>query len=401
MLTSRSPINPRLVYWTQRLAVSVVLSVMLLAAVGTQAHAARVTLEEPAGGNVTGKVRFLAQAHGGVAKRVAFRIDGRRRFLDHRARWKFGRHGVLDTRKLSPGVHRLGVKATFRYGGVRWDSVRVRVRRSESSSSVTTPTTPPSTSSSATWGAGFESGSFSDWSWWGKGDPRYAGHSVVSAREAGIPATEGDRVAQFSVTPSQRSAGNYHSKVMKNWAYAPPESTSWRDDAGRPLERLPNNSLAGTYRASFFLPANYSKSPERWTNIFQFKEAYYDASGQWHQDPQWWLNMSRAGSWGSAAPSGLRSDHPVLHANNWQTDYANYHPKLVAVPLGRWFELKAEVHPGDRIDWYLDGELFDRSSASKYPVGFSKARPTGWVFGIGHYDGIGKLWADKASFNAR
>ncbi len=382
--------NRRPVLGLRRLAVAAGLSVALASGVSAEAHAAPdLRIDQPVRGAVSGKVPFTARTSGS-AVRVRFYINGRERFLDRAPKWKFGPRGVLDTARMRGGRHRLSVYARFRDRSVRGDSVDIHVKSAKA----------PATNR-ATWRSSFEQGSFSEWSWWGKGDSRYDGHSVVSTREAGIPSLEGDQVAEFSVTEAQRQAGHHHSKLMKDWGYAPPETTTWRDDAGRQLERLPGDSPAGTYRASFYLPANYRKSPESWTNIFQFKEAFYDSSGKWHQDPQWWLNMSQAGKWGSAAPAGLRSDHPVLHANNWHTDYANYRPKLVALPLGRWFELKAELYPGDRIEWYLDGERFDTSYASKYPVGFSKSRPTGWVFGVGHYDGIGKLWADKVSFQQR
>jgi len=382
-------INRRPALGLRRLAVAAGMSAALASGIAAEAQAATgLSIDRPVQKTVSGKIPFTAQTSGGTAVRARFYVDGRERFLDRAPRWMYRDRGLLDTTGMRSGRHRLAVSARFRNGSLRRDSVEIQVRSA-------------SATDRATWRSSFEQSSFSEWSWWGKGDSRYDGHSVVSTREAGIPSLDGGQVAEFSVTEEQLRAGRQHSKVMKDWGYAPPETTTWRDDAGRQLERLPGNSPAGTYRANFYLPSNYRKSPERWTNILQFKEAYYDSSGKWHQDPQWWLNISQAGKWGSAAPDGLRSDHPVVHANNWHTDYSNYRPKLVALPLGRWFEIKAEVYPGDRIEWYLDGERFDTSYASKYPVGFSKSRPTGWVFGVGHYDGIGKLWADKVSFQQR
>lgn len=385
------PLINRRAVLLRRLTLAAGASGALASLIAAEAQAVpRLSIDQPVQKTVSGKILFTAQTNGGTAVRARFYVDGRERFLDRAPRWMYREHGIIDTGRLRPGGHRLAVHARFRDGSVKGDSVEILVKPAAGSAAER-----------ATWRSSFEQGSFSEWSWWGKGDSRYAGHSVVSTREAGIPSLDGGRAAEFSVTEAQLRAGSQHSKLMKDWGYAPPETTTWRDDAGRQLERLPGNSPAGAYRANFYLPANYRKSPEGWTNIFQFKEAYHDSAGKWHQDPQWWLNMSQAGKWGSAAPAGLRPDHPVLHANNWRTDYSNYRPKLVALPLGRWFEIKAELYPGDRIDWYLDGKLFDTSYASKYPVGFSKSRPTGWVFGVGHYYGIGKLWADKVSFHQR
>lgn len=250
------------------------------------------------------------------------------------------------------------------------------------------------------WRSNFETGDFSEWTWWRRRD---GGTFFVRPPEVETAAAGGSKVAHFEVTPAQLAAGRRHSKVFKEWALAPPESM-WRDDRGAPLERLPENSPAGSYVARYFLPPGYRKPKgQPWTNVFQFKESYLDGKGRWHQDPQWWINMSSASTWrakGVRTPCGASSDAPVLHANHWNQEFSRYRPKLVAAPVGRWFEIRADLYPGNRIDWYLDGRLFDRSPATTYPVGLSKPRPVGWVFGIGHYGGIGRLLADDASFAA-
>lgn len=378
-----------------------------------------VSIERPLNAaTVTGQARFEATTSR-RARQVSFSVDGKRRWTDHRPKWRYGKTGYLDARALSAGRHRLTATATHASGRRTRDSVLVNVgpagtgpatsqasrvtrdalgKKVDSRPAPAPDATPAaSTVGSSAWSAGFEGPAFSEWSWWKRDDG--GTFLPTSAQSEGIPALQGQDVARFEVTPAQQAAGQIHSKLLKNWAIASPE-TSWTDDAGRRLETLPGNSPAGVYRASFYLPENYSKSPERWTNMFQFKESYHDSSGTWHQDPQWWLNISRAGSW-SDAPSVPRPDWPVVHVNHWNQDYSAYRPKLRALPLGRWFEIRAELYPGDRIDWYIDEQFFDRSSASQYPVGISKEHPLGWVFGVGHYDGIGKLWADRVSFAAR
>ncbi len=245
----------------------------------------------------------------------------------------------------------------------------------------------------STWRAGFESGDFSEWTWWRRND----GCSLSTGEPGGpIPPLEGERAGRFETSRACLDRGKSHSKLFKEWALASPQSR-WRDDGGRPLERLPKDSPTGAYRASFFVARGYRAS-EPWTNIFQLKESYLDDSGASRQDPQWWLNISPAGQWSSAAAPGSRPDAPVLHVNHWGQDYSSYRPSLRLVPLGRWFEIRAEIFAGERIDWYLDDELFDRSVQGEYPIGFSKSRPTGWTFGVGHYDGVGALWVDDASF---
>jgi hypothetical protein len=134
--------------------------------------------------------------------------------------------------------------------------------------------------------------------------------------------------------------------------------------------------------------------------VFQFKQAFVDRRGTWRQDPQWWLNMSRASLWGRPA-SGLRPDHPVLHVNHSDNDYGSYRPRLLAAPVGRWFDVRAELYPGERIDWFIDGRHLDTSRHPEWPVGITEPRATGWLFGVGHYGGIGTLYADDVSFTAR
>lgn len=251
------------------------------------------------------------------------------------------------------------------------------------------------------WDSTFEGGNFSEWSTWGAHDSRYAGHDAVTAQEAGIPPLAGDYVAEFSVDRQQVDRGSIHSKLMKEWVLP---SVTKRDDSSRAIGRLPDDSPAGTYRASFFFPSDYRRELTRpyneWTNIFQFKQGYREA-GAYKQDPQFWIDVSAAGQH-AHAPSGLDTDTPVLHVNNWRTDYDNYRPSLYTVPLGRWFEIRADLYPGDRIEWYVDGEHFETSfSTSSKKIGFSEPQAEGWVFGIGHYDGIGRLWADGAAFTPR
>lgn len=251
------------------------------------------------------------------------------------------------------------------------------------------------------WDSSFEGGDFTEWSTWGANDSRYAGHDTVTAQETGIPALAGDYVANFSVDRQQIDTGEIHSKLMKEWILSGVQKL---DDAARPVGRLPKDSPAGTYRASFFFPSHYRReltSPyNKWTNIFQFKQGYREA-GVYKQDPQFWVNVSAAGQHPDA-PAGLEPDSPVLHVNNWWTDYRSYRPTLYAVPLGRWFEIRAELYPGDRIEWYADDQHLDTShSTSIKKIGFSEPHAEGWIFGIGHYDGIGRLWADRASFTPR
>lgn len=255
----------------------------------------------------------------------------------------------------------------------------------------------PDASPAPTWEAGFELHSLREWSYWDRDD---GGTFYATDAEAdGVTAQSGSAVARFEVTADEHADGREHSKVYKTWALAPPE-TGWNDDADRRLERLPGDSPDGRYSAWFFIPEDYDNVTDTWANIFQFKESYLDTDGDWQQDPQWWVDLSLAGTWEpSELPAGTSDEDPLLAVNAWHAE-GWWDPKPVAAPVGRWFELTAELHSGDRIDWHLDGRLFDTSPDDAYPVGISKGRPTGWTFGVGHYGGVGQLWVDSVAFRA-
>ena len=235
--------------------------------------------------------------------------------------------------------------------------------------------------------SGFESNNFLEWSHVND----LHRQRVVPATESGIPVrVDGRYIASFEVTDADRQAGKIHSKLYKHWAVRAPIRAK-RDGFGRPVERLPGGDPSGTYRAHYFLPPDY-RAARRWVNVFQWKEDH--GARAEHQDPQWWLNLGRASSFGGD------TDAPVLFVNNWGNPYRRYRPRTVPAPLGRWFEIRAELQQRRRIDWYLDGRLFARSRNAAYPIG-RRPRTTGWIFGVGHYGGLGRLWVDDVSYVPR
>jgi len=244
-------------------------------------------------------------------------------------------------------------------------------------------------------GAGFETGDFTEWSYVQGADPNQGGPGpqyvyVSTASAEGIPPHGGSWVAHFE---RPASAPAYpHAKVYKEWSVVGKE-----DQFGRVQERLPNDgNPSGIYRAWHYYPIDYQATSE-WTNIFQFKEEgiIRDALCQqpnWCQLPSWWISTA------PAAHFGVGGNEPILFVSHLHLDYSNFHPKWLLVPLGRWFEIRADLYEGIRIDWYVDGQLLDQSYNSEYPVGRFYDESIGWVFGVGHYQGIGKLWVDDASF---
>lgn len=345
-----------------------------------QARGERIEIDGPANDRVSGKIRYSARATRG-AVRVSFYIDGRRWWLDRAPKWQFGRSGVLDTSRLAPGRHRLMVYARFRNRRLVGDSTTVSVVRA-STRPPSDPAPKPPAPRSPAWAASFENGSFSEWTWWKRDDG--CSSSVVDADSAGVPRLSGERVAHFKNTADCLDRGTPHSKLLKEWALSSPE-TGWHDDAGRGLERLPNDSPSGTYRASYFLPSGYTYAGRGWTNIMQFK-ATNPATGQL---PQWWVNISPARDWG-------RGDkEPMLNVENWGN--GTYGGAVRAAPRGRWFEIKAEVYNRDRIEFSLDGEPWQTVRHETHPIG-TGPNTQGWIFGVGHYLGVGELWVDRTSY---
>lgn len=235
---------------------------------------------------------------------------------------------------------------------------------------------------------GFEGGNFQNWSFVQAQDPNLGPGSaynyVSTASSFGITAHSGQDVAQFS-RPSTSS--QLHAKVFKEWS-----NVGKHDQFGRVEDKLPDGGNPnGVYSAWYYLPKDY-KANNGWVNIFQFKEDGY-TNGQWHQDPSWWLNLGPSNAFGSTG------SEPTLFVTNWGNNlnhYANFKPAVTKAPVGRWFEVKAELHENDRIDWYVDGHKFDTSRDSTWDVGRFYDQSNKWIWGVGHYQGMGKFWVDDA-----
>ncbi len=263
------------------------------------------------------------------------------------------------------------------------------------------------------WSASFEREGLGEWSWWRRPELGTGEIALARVEREGIPARDGDRVVRFSVSPAQRAEGRRHAKLYREWAVRP-RQIGRRDDAGRALERLPGEGkdASGTYRASFFIPRGVRWDPRRWSNIMQFKLVWSEG-GALASEPQWWVDLMGAEAWADPPrrPDGSpsRPGDPVLAISNWTERRADggritWQPRLIAPPVGRWFEISARVEQGRGVAWALDGETWYEGDGGDWPAGLV-ATPTharddfsGWIFGIGLYGGPGVLYADDASF---
>lgn len=239
------------------------------------------------------------------------------------------------------------------------------------------------------WSDNFQSGNFLGWSYAQGADTSQGGPGpsycyVTNQAQSGIVPHSGTYFAHFE-RPS--SAINLpHAKVYKEWSNVG-KLDQWR----RKEDPIFNNgNVSGIYSAWFYFPADYVPSTD-FVNIFQFKEMGFDNKGNALQYPSWWVNIGRQNSFAHGNVA-METSKPMLFVNYWGNSYANWNPKLVPLPLGRWFQLNANLHQGNRIDWYIDGKKFDTSYNSTWPVGRYYYNSTGWILGVGHYLGIGTLY---------
>ncbi len=245
-----------------------------------------------------------------------------------------------------------------------------------------------------TWGSNFERGNFSEWDWWGQGDWTYTGLSVIDPADRGLPGLSG-RAARFEVTDPDVDAERLNSKLYKFFHTGTGDRVNW----GPP-------DVSGTYRAWYYLPTEYSVRSGGWTTPFQFKDQYWstERGGSEQSDPVWYLAFENASDHGVP---GSRPDAPVAivrHWEDWTRGYPDsvYPGPRVLVPLGRWFEIRADVYQGDRVEFYMDGKLVNVGRHNDFPVGNRHPLSFTWVFGVGNYTNS-PSWAlvDQAAVTRR
>jgi hypothetical protein len=248
------------------------------------------------------------------------------------------------------------------------------------------------------WSSSFSTGDFTEWSWWGQGQADRWGHiAVENPIVAGVPSRTDGYVASFEVTADDRANGRFDAKLY--------ESFSTTDSRG--VEHPPAD-VSGAYSAWYYIPPDYSVPSGGSANIFQFKQKYADASdpsGQ-RSDGLWWVQLENASTWVlNSGPDWWVGDLPSS-ANQpvaWVNSACGRSPHLPltfeALPVGRWFEIRAEVHHGDRIDFFIDGRPFETVHASYCPVNPTHADSRDFTFGVGNYtaSASGKVYIDGAS----
>lgn len=261
--------------------------------------------------------------------------------------------------------------------------------------------TPPDPLGALVWESTFETTANGGWDEWSyiqaiSSNPDDQGpgatyNFVGPAANVGIAAHGGTRVVQFQrllIGDTQP-----HAKAFKEWRSV---GFSKNDSFGRSLSTI-STDVSGSYRAWYYFPSDYlhnnNKASGEWTNILQFKEQGLPSSGAAsQQNPSWWLNTAKCSAVGLSGGA-----QPAVFPWHWST-ITTWDIVPIKVPLGQWFELRADLYPGDKIDWYLNGTKWVTSPHSVYPVGRMTFRSDVWIFGVGHYFGEGKFWVDDVSF---
>lgn len=253
--------------------------------------------------------------------------------------------------------------------------------------SVTAACAKPLVATRSVWSSDFSRHNFTGWSWWGQGQASIWGHvAVVRPSSVGIPHLLGHYVARFETTRSDLEHGRTNAKIYKAFYVKGPGGSASPPD------------VSGTYHAWFYVQRDFRVPYGTAINIFQFKEQYAG-----HSDPLWWVQLSTA-SWAEhrhaswRTPRPKRADAPVMSLNHWNNPWTR-HEVYAAVPLGRWFEISADLYQGKKIDFYLDGRPLDTASAREYPVSPFHSDSQAWTFGVGEYgDALaGPLYVGAAS----
>jgi hypothetical protein len=205
---------------------------------------------------------------------------------------------------------------------------------------------------------------------------------VASARRAGLPVPPGGddhliRLDHERGDPaSQRKL--YKSFSASSWP-AGTEPFNQRD--GSPAD------VSGRYIVYEYIDAARLHLTERgWINLAQFKEGYATGDGGQTSDPSWWLVVyDRDGQ--------LFLDLAHFDEGRIAGRRLDFRPYL-----DRWLKIELRVYQHDRLEVYLDGQLFDVGHQTQYPVGRmhypgrpiaaggpAVTREEGWIFGAGNY----------------
>jgi hypothetical protein len=221
------------------------------------------------------------------------------------------------------------------------------------------------------------------WSHFGQGQVAEYGHpEVTSLRGDGLPLPLGgdDHAIRLDHEPGDAATQRklYKSFSEQSWP-AGTEPFSQRD--GSPAD------VSARYLVyEYFDSARLHLTDRGWVNLAQLKEGYATTDGRETSDPSWWLVLyDRDG--------GLFLDLAHFDEGRIAGRRLDFRPYL-----DRWVKIELRVYQHDRLEVYLDDQLFDVGHQAEYPVGRMRypgrpatpggpavTREEGWIFGAGNY----------------
>jgi hypothetical protein len=140
---------------------------------------------------------------------------------------------------------------------------------------------------------------------------------------------------------------------------------------------------SGAYSAWYFLAPGYRVTDTGWVNIMQWKEQYPCAG--FCSDPSWYIVLAPS----RPSDGTARSDWPVAQLVSWE-QHRPRRPVRRPVPVGRWFQIRAELRQRHKLTVWIDGRRLDVGRQEDYPVGLMHgSRSLSWEFGVGNYSGTG------------
>jgi hypothetical protein len=227
-----------------------------------------------------------------------------------------------------------------------------------------------------------------EWSWFGQPgqEDLFGFPEVVSAAAEGLPpAPGGDHVLKLDHQIGDPAYGHKLFKTFDGHNWTNGDEPVQND--GRPADAV----ASARYIAYQYVPSNrFSMTSNGWVNMFQWKESI-DRDIGWVQNPYWFMGVRSGGPY---APL-------TLSMSNWD----NTHPSVeydFTPWFDKWVKWEGRMYQGDRLEWYLDGQLMDVGYANTYQTGplcvlggtYEGGTIThcqGWVFGCGNYGSSASL----------
>jgi Big-like domain-containing protein len=233
------------------------------------------------------------------------------------------------------------------------------------------------------------------------GQPQNPPIAVIDPTTEGVPRDVGTRALRLPMSATDAAAGRIHSKLYKTWNIN--GATSNRPGM--------NGNVSGTYSSDFYWPASREMSCN--SNSVALMMGWKEiAKSRTVQDSTWWMTAAPA-CWANSYPHAIwvgpkpaDPNAPVMFTRYWNYGRGSNDPVrtiyVMAIPRGRWFNMKAKITDGSSIDWTVDGQSMGRSQNSEYPVGPQYGRASGdqWVYEIGNYgnNNLGTTYVDNLSF---